>query len=311
MKDSLPSWNDSPSRQAILDFVATVTDESGPDYVPPVERIAAFDNDGTLWCEKPLYVQLDYFLRKLAGQAESDPSLRWQQPWQAAWEKDYVWLSDGITQHYQGDDSRLQELLRGILVLSKDRPVEQVEAEARAFVDNERHPTLGLRYRDCVYQPMLELLRLLEANGFASYIVSGGGRDFMRGFAEQLYGIPRERVLGSAVAYRYVDDEGGAIVQRADLDFMNDGPDKAIQIWNVTGHRPILAAGNSSGDVQMLTFAGGPARAALRVLVVHDDAGREFDYVAGAEKALSAAQTHGWTTISVKRDWRTVFPTLL
>ena len=131
----------------------------------------------------------------------------------------------------------------------------------------------------------------------------------MRGFAEHLYGIPRERVIGSTVAYRFVEDGGGAIVQRADLDVVNDGPDKAIQLWNVTGRRPILAAGNANGDLQMLTFAGGPARAALRLLVVHDDANREFDYAAGAEKALSAAQTHGWTTISVKHDWRTVFPT--
>ena len=177
------------------------------------------------------------------------------------------------------------------------------------FVENERHPTLGLTYRDCVYQPMLELLRYLEANGFSNYIVSGGGRDFMRGFAHDLYGVPRERVIGSTVAYAYVEGEGGgAIVQKAELDVIDDGPGKPTQIWNVIGRRPILAAGNSNGDLPMLAFAGGPSAPALRLLIVHDDAEREFDYMAGAEKVLDAAQTHDWTTVSMKRDWRKVFP---
>jgi phosphoglycolate phosphatase-like HAD superfamily hydrolase len=309
MTELLPSWNDTSTRQAIHDFVAAVTDESSPDYVTPAGRIAVFDNDGTLWCEKPMYIQLDFILRKLAAHAESDPSLRSRQPWQAAWEKDFAWLGGAITQHYQGDDSALRVLLGGILALSDGQAVEQVEADAKVFVENERHPTLGLTYRDCVYQPMLELLRYLEANGFINYIVSGGGRDFMRGFAHDLYGIPRERVIGSTVAYRYVEvEDGGAIVQQADLDVINDGPDKAVQIWNVIGRRPILAAGNSNGDLAMLTFAGGPSLPALRLLVVHDDADREFEYIAGAEKALSAAQTQGWTTVSMQREWRKVFP---
>jgi hypothetical protein len=156
---------------------------------------------------------------------------------------------------------------------------------------------------------MLELLRYLAANGFANYIVSGGGRDFMRGFAQDLYGIPRQRVIGSTVAYRFVEgDEGGEIVQRADLDVVDDGPGKPVQIWNVVGRRPILAAGNSNSDLQMLAFAGGASLPALRLLVVHDDAEREFDYIAGAEKVIGAAQTQGWTEISVQRDWQKVFP---
>jgi phosphoserine phosphatase len=305
----LPSWNNTPTRQAILDFVAAVTDEACPQFVPPAERIAVFDNDGTLWCEKPMYIQLDYLLRKLAAQAESDPSLRTKQPWKAAWEKDFDWLGGAITKHYQGDDTDLQVLLGGILSLSEGMPVEQVEAEAREFIENERHPTLGLTYRDCIYQPMLELLQYLEANGFINYIVSGGGRDFMRGFAHDLYDIPRERAIGSTVAYRYVEsDSGGAIVQQAELDVIDDGPGKPVQIWNVIGRRPILAAGNSNGDLPMMAFAGGASLPALRLLVVHDDADREFDYNAGAEKVLNAAQTHGWTTVSIKHEWRKVFP---
>ena len=214
-----------------------------------------------------------------------------------------------IVKHYQGDDSELQVLLTGTLSLSEGQAVEQVEAAARDFVENERHPTLGLVYRECIYQPMLELLRYLEANGFTNYIVSGGGRDFMRGFAQDLYGIPRERVIGSTVAYRYVEsDDGGEIVQRAELDVIDDGPGKPIQIWNVIGRRPILAAGNSNGDLPMLAFAGGASSPALRLLVVHDDADREFEYVAGAEKVISAVQTHGWTAVSIQRDWQKVFP---
>jgi phosphoglycolate phosphatase-like HAD superfamily hydrolase len=303
----LSSWNDTPTKQAIVDFVAAVTDSSSPSYVPPAERVATFDNDGTLWCEKPLYIQFDYLLRKLAAQAEHDPSLRRQQPWQAAWEQDFAWLGGAITKHYQGDDSDLHVLFGGIVSLAEGQEVEQIEAEAKAFVENERHPTLGLAYRHCVYQPMLELLQYLEANGFSNYIVSGGGRDFMRGFAHDLYGIPRERVIGSTVAYRFEESAGGAIVQRPELDVIDDGPGKPVQIWHVIGRRPILAAGNSNGDLQMLAFAGGTSLTALRLLVVHDDADREFDYVAGAEKVIDTAQSQDWTTVSIRRDWRSVF----
>ncbi|NIV36602.1 MAG: haloacid dehalogenase-like hydrolase [Anaerolineae bacterium] len=308
MSEFLPSWTDTPTKKAIQDFVDSVTDEGGPDYVPPSERIAVFDNDGTLWCEKPMYIQLDYLLRSLAAQAEGDPSLRSKQPWQAAREKDFTWLGGAVTKHYQGDDGDLHILLGGILTLSEGQAVERVEADARRFIENERHPALDLPYRDCIYQPMLELLRYLEANGFINYIVSGGGRDFMRGFARDLYGIPRERVIGSTVAYRYVEGEdGGTIEQRAELDVIDDGPGKPVQIWNLIGRRPILAAGNSNGDLPMMAFAGGPSLPALCLLVVHDDADREFDYIAGAEKVISTAQAQGWTTISMRDDWSRVF----
>jgi phosphoglycolate phosphatase-like HAD superfamily hydrolase len=307
--DYLPSWNEGSNKSSILHFVEKVTTTGGPAFVPPSERIAVFDNDGTLWCEKPMYIQLDLILRKLAAQAESDPSLRTKQPWQAAWEKDFDWLGGVIIKHYQGDDSELQVMLRGILSLAEGQTIEQVETAAKEFVENEHHPTLGKAYRDCIYQPMLELLRYLEDNGFTNYIVSGGGRDFMRGFAQDLYGIPRERVIGSTVAYRYVEsDKGGEIVQQAELDVIDDGPGKPVQIWNVIGRRPILAAGNSNGDLPMLAFAGGTSLPALRLLVIHDDADREFDYVAGAEKVIKAVETHGWMGLSIQRDWQKVFP---
>jgi phosphoglycolate phosphatase-like HAD superfamily hydrolase len=310
MTDKLIHWNQTPTREAVLDFVASVTDRASPEFVPRHKRIAVFDNDGTLWCEKPLYIQFDYLLRKMAEQADREPDLRSQQPWKAAWEKDLKWLGDAVTMHYQGDDSQLQLIIKGILHLAEGMEVEQLEAEARQFIQETKHPTLGFRYKDCIYLPMLELLRYLEANGFTNYIVSGGGRDFMRGFSEGLYGIPRERVIGSTLAYRYVAGEPGedSIVQRAELDVIDDGPGKPLQIWNIIGRRPILAAGNSNGDLQMLNFTGGNSLPALRLLVVHDDQQREFNYQAGAEKILEAAHANDWTLISIKGDWKKVFP---
>jgi phosphoglycolate phosphatase-like HAD superfamily hydrolase len=310
MNRLIPSWNATPTRQKILDFINSITDSSKPSYVPPRERIAVFDNDGTLWCEKPMYIQLDFLLRKLVTQAKIDASLRSKQPWKSAWERDFDWLGSAVTKHYQGDDTDLKILLGGILTLSEGQAIEQIEAEAKHFIENTSHPTLGLRYRDCIYHPMVELLQHLAANGFTNYIVSGGGRDFMRGFAHDLYGIPRERVIGSTVAYRYVagENDQDAIVQRADLDIIDDGPGKPIQIWNIIGRRPILSAGNSNGDLQMLNFAGRPNLPALRLLVIHDDNQREFDYQAGAEKIIEIAQTKGWTPISIKEDWKKVFP---
>jgi phosphoserine phosphatase len=256
-----------------------------------------------------MYIQLDYFMRKLAVQAENDPALQAKQPWKSAFEKDFDWLGNAVAKHYRGDDEYLHILLGGILSLAKGFSVEQVEREAEQFIMNESHPILDLAYRDCIYQPMLELLQYLEANGFTNYIVSGGGRDFMRGFSEKLYGIPRERVIGSTVAYEYAESEqGGEIVQKAEMDVVDDGAGKPIQIWNVIGRRPILAAGNSNGDLPMMAFSGGDALPALRLLILHDDAAREFDYTAGAEEVIRVTENKNWTSISIQNDWKKVFP---
>ncbi len=308
MQYSLPSWNNTLPRQAILDFIAAVNDESNAAYVAPAERVAVFDHDGTLCCEQPMYGQLDFLLRKLAAQAASDPLLRMRQPWQAAYEQDVAWFRDAITSYYQGDNRAIQILLSGILPLFDNQHVDQIEAEAAAFVMHTRHPMLDRPYSACVFQPMRELLQLLEAHDFTNYLVSGSSRDFIRSFSWQFYGIPRERVIGSAATYRYVeDDDGGAIVQQAAIDTHVDGADKPVQIWHVVGRRPILAVGNSNGDVPMLRFAGGPSRPALRLVIHHDDAEREFAYTTGAEQALAVAEASDWTVVRMRQDWTTVF----
>jgi phosphoserine phosphatase len=306
--ESLTSWTDGATRAAITEFVDRVTTEGDPDFVPPAERIAVFDNDGTLWCEKPMPVELGFILKRFAEQAEADPALRDRQPWKAARERDYHWLGEVITKHYHGDDSDVKVLMGGIVQAFAGMTVSEYEAAARDFLDGAQHPTLGRRLQDATYLPMVELLRYLEANGFVTYIASGGNRDFMRPVTHDIYGIPAERVIGSSSGLRYLEDEtGGTLVYEAAMDVFDDGPMKPVRIWSRTGRQPILAGGNSNGDIAMLQYAGGPARPGLRLLVLHDDPEREFDYTSGAEKALDIARAQGWTVISIKDDWATVF----
>jgi FMN phosphatase YigB (HAD superfamily) len=306
--DPLPSWTDGAARAAIVDFVERVTSEGSPDSVPPEARVATFDNDGTLWCEKPMPIQLDFILRRLAAMADQDPSLRTRQPWQAAHTRDYGWLGQVVTRHYQGDDRELPVLAAGILQAFADITVEDFEAQAEAFLRGARHPTLGRGYLACAYVPMVELLGYLGANGFATYIASGGGRDFMRPVSQELYGVPRERVIGSSTTLVWEPDEdGGRIVRKPEADVLDDGPAKPVRIWSRVGRRPLVAAGNSNGDLPMLQFTGQPGRPGLRLLVLHDDPAREFDYTTGAEQALQVARGSGWTAVSINDDWTTVF----
>ena len=295
---SLPSWNDTATREAIVAFA-----ETAAQALPAEERIAVFDNDGTLWCEKPMPIELGFILERLAEMAEKDSLLRDRQPWKAAYENDYAWLGGVITKHYAGDDSDVKVLMGGILQAYAGSTVEDYVAAAGAFLRGEEHPTLGRTFADCGYLPMIELLRYLEANGFTCYIASGGTRDFMRSITEEVYDIPPERVIGSSNGLRYEEGEnGGSIVHLAEPDVFDDGPVKPVRIWSRTGRRPILAGGNSNGDIPMLAWADG-----LRLLVLHDDAEREFDYVSGAEDSLERAKADGWTVVSVKDDWATVF----
>jgi hypothetical protein len=303
----LESWNDTATRERIVTFVQAVTDESSDAYVPPEDRIAAFDNDGTLWCEKPLPIQMVYVLRRLAEMAHEDSSLRTQQPWQAAYDGDHAWLSSVMDRHYAGDDSLLKVLMIGVLKGFAGMKVEEYVESARAFITGAPHPTLGRPLDACGYAPMVELLRYLEANGFTTMIASASDRDFMRAVSQQLYGVPPECVIGSSNALSWVeDDDGGSLVYLAEPDFFDDGPTKPIRIWSRVGRRPLIAGGNANGDIPMLAWSGG-TRPALRLLVNHDDAEREFAYSAGAEAALQRAAVSGWTVISIRDDWSRVF----
>jgi phosphoserine phosphatase len=304
----LSSWRDGEAKRAIVEFVARVCSADGSGPVPVEDRLAVFDNDGTLWCEKPMPIQLDFILRRLVAMAEADPGLRERQPWKAAYERDYGWLGAVMTEHYAGDDTNVRVLAGGILAAYDGISVEAFEARADQFLRSAQHPTLGRGYLECAYAPMVELLDYLAANGFSNYIASGGGRDFMRPISQEVYGIPRQRVIGSSAALEYTSDErGGTITHKAEADYLDDGPEKPIRIWSRTGRRPVLAAGNSNGDVPMLHFTQHPDKPSLRLLVLHDDDEREFAYTTGAEEALERAASDGWTVVSVKDDWAAVF----
>jgi phosphoglycolate phosphatase-like HAD superfamily hydrolase len=304
----LSSWRDGPAMQAIIDFVGRTCGEDGSVAVPVEERVAVFDNDGTLWCEKPLPIQADFILRRLAEMAAAQPELGERQPWKAAAEGDAGWFGALMAEHYAGDDTNVKTLAAGILAAYAGISVEDFEAQADAFLRSAKHPTLNRTYLECTYAPMVELLNYLKVNGFSNYIASGGGRDFMRPVTHDLYGIPRERVIGSSSTLAYAsDDHGGTITHRPEADYLDDGPEKPVRIWSRIGRRPLLAAGNSNGDVPMLDFTKHADKPTLRLLVLHDDGEREFEYTGGADKALKQAEADGWTIVSIKNDWATVF----
>jgi phosphoserine phosphatase len=308
MTPELPSWNDTPTRQAIVEFVERVTREGGPDHVPPSERVAVFDNDGTLWCEKPMPIQLDFLIRRFAALAADDPALLRRQPYAAAAGRDFDWFARAIVHHYQGDDADLDLLMDAVSHAFVDVRVDDYAGRVGAFFTNVSHPVLNRSYLTCGYQPMIELMRYLESNGFATYIASASDRDFMRPAAQAMYAIPPERVIGSAVEVAYADSgHKPGILYKDRVEFFDDGPTKPERIWSRIGRRPTIAVGNSDGDLPMLRFAGQGDGPALRILLNHDDNDREFAYTTGAEQAMDEARTNRWTVVNMAHDWTTVF----
>ena len=290
MTDTLGTWNDGKAKSDILAFVRAVTDP-GPGFVPPSERIATFDNDGTLWCEKPMYVQADFVFQRWKEMVQADPSRATEQPYKALVEGDRAWLAS-LEQH-------IPELLKGLAEGFGDITTKAFDDRVRGFFADAQHPTLGRPYTALGYAPMRELLDLLRAHDFRIFICTGGGRDFVRLVAEEMYGIPRENVIGSATTLEYRD---GDLVRTAGVEQpIDDGPGKPVHIWNRTGRLPIIAGGNANGDVPMLETAR------FGLLVHHDDADREFAYDTGAGHALAEAETRGWTVVSMKHDWATLF----
>lgn len=307
-EELLGSWRAGPARSAIVAFVrATVGD--GPAAVSVAERVVVVDNDGTLWSEKPIPVQLHFTLGRLAELAAADPALRHVEPYRASAEGDLKWLNAAMVKHYQGDDGDLQLLMGAVETAFAKVSVEDFATTAAAWLETAQHPTLKRPYKHCGFQPMIELLRYFAANDFVVYIASGGDRDFMRAVAQEIYGIPPERVIGSTLGIEATagEDEVTTLLYKSAMEFFDDGLQKPVRIWSRIGRRPLVSIGNSNGDIPMLRFARQNDRAGLRLLVVHDDAEREFSYREGAEQAQARAAERGWTPISMARDWSRVF----
>jgi phosphoserine phosphatase len=291
----LSSWKDGPAKRAILDFVTATTSSGGADFVPAADRIASFDNDGTLWVEQPLPPQFDFVFRRWAEEVKADPSLAAQQPYKGLVEKDMSFLGGVATQ----DPEVVGTLLKAFSRTWAGTTPEDFDAEVRDWLQTVKQPQLGVPYVELVYKPMLELLEYLKANEFRVFVCSGGGRDFMRVFAEETWGIHKENVIGTAAEYTYAD---GRIVRGAHaLGSLDVGPGKPEHIFAQTGRTPLFAGGNADVDIEMLEAA------TFSLLVNHDDEEREFGYVKGAEKSLERARDLGWTVVSMKDEWATVF----
>lgn len=302
--EPLPSWNDSPAKKHIIEFVEAVTDQSGKDFVKPAERIAVFDNDGTLWSEQPAYFELLFAFDEVKRTAAQHPEWKTTQPFKAVIENDHKALAaagmDGILKIFAATHTGMT--------------TEAFDDYAKTWLTQARHPKTGKPYTEMIFQPMLEMLDYLRSQDFKTYIVSGGDTGFMRAFAEKVYGIPPEQVIGTTfvTAFEYKDGKA-SIVRTAKLAHNDDGPGKPVSIDSVIGRRPILAFGNSDGDLQMLQWtAAGPGKRFMG-LVHHTDAKREWAYdrqsdIGRLDKALDEANSRGWTVVDMASDWRRIYP---
>lgn len=305
MADPLPSWNDGAGKQAIVDFVESVTTEGGPDYVVPSERIAVFDNDGTLWGEQPVYVQLAFVLDRVKELAPQHPEWNTTEPFRSV-------LADDLAGVAASGEKGLVEM---VAATHAGMTSEEFERIASDWIATARHPESGKPYTEHVFQPMIELIGYLKDNSFKVFIVSGGGVEFMRPWTEEIYGIPPENVVGSSIKTKYEELRDGepAVVRLPEIDFIDDKAGKPVGIHKFIGQRPIAAFGNSDGDFEMLEWTtSGPGRR-FGALVHHDDAEREYAYdrdshIGKLARGLDEAPARGWTIISMKDDWKVIYP---
>jgi len=303
-QQTLPSWNDGKTRQAIESFVERVTTPGSPDFVPESDRIAVFDNDGTLWSEQPMYVQLAFILDRVKALAPEHPEWKEQPPFNAVLNGDLKALG-------AAGERGLMELL---LATHAGMTSEEFEKVVKDWIASAKHPRYQRPYTECVYQPMRELLDYLRAHQFKTYIVSGGGVELMRPWAEEVYGIPPEQVIGSSIKLKYELREGRPVLVRLpEIDFIDDKAGKPVGIHRQIGRRPIFAAGNSDGDFEMLEYTTTGAGPRFALILHHTDSQREVAYdrqshVGKLDKALDAAAQRGWTVIDMQQDWKQVFP---
>lgn len=305
----LPSWNDGKARQAIVAFVTKVTKKGSPDFVPPAERIATFDNDGTLWTEHPMYTQLAFALERVKVLAPEHPEWKTTQPYKAVLDNDLDALA-------ASGEKGLVEL---VMATHAGMSTAEFEAIAKDWLRKARHPRFKRPYTELTYKPMLELLEYLRANGFKTYIVSGGGVEFMRPMTEAVYGIPPEQVIGSSIRTQYQMKDGKPVLIRLpEVDFIDDKAGKPVGIHKFIGRRPIAAFGNSAGDREMLEWTGAGGGARLMMLVFHDDGEREYAYGPAnglpdtkfgtfPQSLMDEAKQKGWVVTSMKNDWKRIF----
>ena len=299
----LPSWNDGATKRAIVEFVAKTT-KSGPDFVPPTERIAVFDNDGTLWGEQPIYTQFAFALDRIRALASAHPEWKTTQPFQGVLEGD---MKAVLASGEHG-------LLQILAASHAGNTTDEFAAIVADWFATARHPTTKRRYDQMVYQPMLEMLSYLRANGYKTYIVSGGGVEFMRPWTERVYGVPPEQVVGSRAKLRYEPRNGApALVRMPEIDFVDDKAGKPVGIHQAIGRRPTIAFGNSDGDFEMLEWTTSATGPRLGVLVHHTDGGREWAYdrtshVGPLARGLDEGPKRGWVIVDMKQDWNAIYP---
>ena len=302
--DPLPSWNDGATKARIVDFVSAVTKQGGKGFVSPAERIAVFDNDGTLWSEQPMYFQLAFALDRVKALAPQHPEWKTTEPFRSVLAGDMAGVA-------AGGEKAVAEIVAASHAGTTSEEFEQIVAD---WIATAKHPKFKRRYDELVYQPMLELLEYLRANGFKTYIVSGGGIEFMRAFAERVYGIPPEQVIGSSIRTEYQVRDGTPVIARLpEIDFIDDKAGKPVGIHKFIGRRPIVAFGNSDGDFEMLEWTTSGAGRRLGAIVHHTDAEREFAYdreshIGRLVRGLDAAAGRGWVVIDMKQDWKRVYP---
>jgi phosphoserine phosphatase len=302
--DPLPSWNEGASKRAIIEFVERVAKPGGADFVPPAERIATFDNDGTLWCEQPLYVQAVFMLDRLHELAPQHPEWKTREPFRSL-------LAGNMHQAINAGEQGIADVIGAT---HGGVTPEEFQRSVSAWIAQARHPRFNRLYTELVYQPMLELLAYLRANRFKTFIVSGGGVEFMRPWTFKAYGVPPEQVIGSTVQTRFELVDGKAsLFRQPKVDFVDNADGKPVAINRIIGRRPIMAFGNSDGDLQMLQWTTSGAGARFGLIVHHTDAEREYAYdrasrVGQLAEALDQAAQQDWTVVSIKTDWRVVFP---
>ena len=302
--DPLPSWNEGETKTAVIAYVQAVTESNSPDFIPVKDRIATFDNDGNLWSEQPAYFQLFFAIDRVKAMAADHPEWVNEQPFKAVLENDMESLAK------QGEHG----LIQLVMATHSGNTTEEFKADVQDWIKTALHPTKKVTYDQLVYQPMLELLAYLRANDFKTYIVSGGGVDFMRAFVTEIYGIPEEQIIGSRIKTAFEYNDGNPVIKRLpELEFIDDKEGKPLNIQKIIGKKPVFSSGNSDGDLQMMQWAASNKHKSFMLYVHHTDAEREWAYdreshIGKLDKGLDQALKDGWTVIDMKNDWKVIYP---